>query len=66
MNTSQITHSLELASDELQAIIAALDLLKKRLLHTVDNPFGETIPGEVKNKRQLEILGRALAKVKIA
>jgi hypothetical protein len=66
MNTSQITHNLELASDEVQAVIAALDLLKKRLLHTVDNPFGETIPGEIKNKRQLEIIGRALAKVKTA
>lgn len=66
MNTSQITHNFELASDEVQAVIAALDLLKKRLLHTVDNPFGETIPGEIKNKRQLEIIGRALAKVKTA
>lgn len=66
MNTSQITHNLELASDEVQAVIAALDLLKKRLLHTVDNPFGETIPGEIKNKRQLEIIGRALAKIKAA
>ena len=66
MNISQITHNLELASDELQAIVAALDLLKKRLLHTVENPFGETIPGEVKNKRQLEIIGRALVKVKAA
>jgi hypothetical protein len=66
MNTSQITHNLELASDEVQAVVAALDLLKKRLLHTVDNPFGETIPGEIKNKRQLEIIGRALAKVKTA
>lgn len=66
MNTSQITHNLELASDEVQAVIAALDLLKKRLLHTVDNPFGETIPGEIKNKRQLEIIGRALAKIKTA
>lgn len=60
------TNTFELDVDELQIIIAALDLLKKRLLHTVENPFGETIPGEIKNKKQLEALSRALAKIKAA
>ena len=60
------TNTFELDVDELQIIIAALDLLKKRLLHTVENPFGKTIPGEIKNKKQLEALSRALAKIKAA
>ena len=47
---------IDLSIDELQIIIAALELFKKRLLHTVENPFGETIPGEIKNKKQLDVI----------
>ena len=57
---------IDLSIDELQIIIAALELFKKRLLHTVENPFGETIPGEIKNKKQLDVINRALTKIKNA
>jgi len=63
MNTNQKTQNLELTGGELEIVAAALDLLKKRLLHTVENPFGETIRGAVKNKKQLEILAGVLAKL---
>lgn len=58
------TQNLELTGGELEIVIAALELLKKRLLHTVENPFGETIQGAVKNKRQLEIIDCILAKTR--
>jgi len=63
MNTSPKTQNLELTSDELEIVIAALELLKKRLLHTVENPFGETIQGAIKNKKQLDIISSIMAKV---
>ena len=59
------TQKLELTSGELEIVVAALDLLKRRLLHTVENPFGDTIPGRVKNKKQLETLTDIMAKIKV-
>lgn len=50
------TQNLELTSDEQETVVVALGMLKKRLLHTVENPFGETIQGAVKNAKQLEII----------
>lgn len=63
MNTSPKTQNLELTGGELEIVIAALELLKKRLLHTVENPFGETIQGAVKNKKQLDIISGVMVKV---
>jgi hypothetical protein len=62
-NRHEICSKFELTGGELEIVAAALELLKKRLLHTVENPFGETIQGAVKNKKQLEILAGVLAKL---